>query len=72
MADRLFQVDYSDEEGFTVRFHPMKFRLLPKEAREHFRTANREALLAFRSMIDSYVGGEGKSSGKARTKIKVE
>ncbi len=72
MSDRIIEVEYDKEEGFTLRIHPKKFQLLPEETREHLRTANREALLALRTLIDRYVSMGEKSGRKTRAKIKVE
>jgi hypothetical protein len=45
---------------------------LPKEFREHTRTARREMLLAMRSLLDTAIECTEEKPGKKATKIKVE
>ena len=57
MAPRLAEATYSSEEGFTFRFRPGNLRLLPDATRDHLRAANKELLLALRSVIDRVIEG---------------
>ncbi len=57
MAPRLAEATYSSEEGFTLRFRPGNLRLLPDATRDHLKAANKELLLALRSVIDRVIEG---------------
>jgi len=52
MFPRLTELNYSRKDGLTLRFQPMGCTLLPEETRGHLRAANKELLLALRSIID--------------------
>jgi hypothetical protein len=55
MAERFIEVDYSRQEGFIVRVRPNRFKLLPESTREHLVSANKEFLLAIRSLVDETI-----------------
>lgn len=75
MNERIFEYEYRPGEELVLRLRPPKIQILPPEAREHFRAARRELLLALRSLLDSAIEAlekREKKGPKARTKIKVE
>jgi hypothetical protein len=55
MFPRLTEMNYSPEEGLTLRFQPRGGRLLPEATWGHLRAANKELLLALRSIIDQTI-----------------
>ncbi len=65
-----------DEREYVIRFRLPKLpRLLPEEAHGHIMAAQRETLLAVRSMIDACIermGEPGNPEEKGPTKIEVE
>ena len=56
MRPRVFEVSYTQAEGLTVRVRPPTIRLLPESTMGHLRQANRELLLAVRSVLDEAIG----------------
>ncbi|MFQ6029616.1 MAG: hypothetical protein ACE5Q6_19235, partial [Dehalococcoidia bacterium] len=55
MAPRLLEIDCNRDEGLTVRVRPGTLNLLTESTRGHLRAANKELLLALRSVIDSAI-----------------
>ncbi len=53
MAEKVFECDYSPEEGFSLRIRRPAFRTLCPEARGHILEARKETLLALRSMVEA-------------------
>ncbi|MBI2846932.1 MAG: hypothetical protein HYX82_03525 [Chloroflexi bacterium] len=74
MAERMFEFQYEPGEELVFRFRPPKLNILPKAAKGHIKEANKEFLLALRSMLDDAIEciekEETKKSGPK--KIKVE
>ncbi|MBI2172179.1 MAG: hypothetical protein HYU30_09240 [Chloroflexi bacterium] len=52
---RLLEVDYDREDGVVIHVRPRALRLFPRESARHWRSANKEMLLAFRSLLDSVI-----------------
>ncbi|MBI4338608.1 MAG: hypothetical protein HY680_01500 [Chloroflexi bacterium] len=78
---RLLEVDYDRGEGVTIHVRPRAARLLPRASLRHWRNANKEMLLAFRSMLDSAIermdpgddaSGEGQSRGARHVPVTEE
>ncbi len=55
MTQRLFDVSYNREEGFVMKLNPSGFSLVPEPTRGHLRNANKEMLLAIRSVLDQMI-----------------
>lgn len=73
MSESILELEYRPGEEVVLRFRPPKVPALSPEAREHFRTARREFLLALRSLIDAAIEAlEKREEPKGRTKIEVE
>jgi len=58
--------------AMRARAHERKHKVVPEEFCGHMRTARKEFLLAFRSLIDEAVKQTEPESPKKATKIKVE
>ncbi len=74
MSNKLLEMDYKAGE-FTLRFTPGRLRLLPEETLGHLRTANKEVLIAMRSVLDSFIEKSDPEKGesqKRRTRIHVD
>ena len=68
MADadgKMVEVDYTPSEGFVFRVKPRAFQMLPDETMGHLRTANKEMLLAFRSVLDQMIETTDRAAAKA-------
>ncbi|MBI4310833.1 MAG: hypothetical protein HY681_03535 [Chloroflexi bacterium] len=63
-SDRLLEVDYNREDGMVIHVRPGAMRVLPKESVQHWRSANKEMLLAFRSILDSVIERVGPEEAK--------
>ena len=75
MSKGKIEWEHNPGEEFVIRFKPPLFRIVPGETRNHIRTARKEMLLAFRSLIDAAIGRVGETEKRAerrRTKIEVE
>ncbi len=74
MAEKIFSLERGPEGELIVRLRRPELWILP-EFRGHLRSASKEVLLAFRSLIDETISaiekGEKRRS-KKRTEIKVE
>lgn len=55
MADSMFEIEHKPGEMLTIRVRPPKLRHISPVAKEHIKTAQKEFLLAFRSMIDMVI-----------------
>ena len=55
MAERYVEVNYSPTDGLTLRFRPLSLSLIPEPTRQHLRAANKELLLALRSIVDETI-----------------
>ncbi|MEK7778167.1 MAG: hypothetical protein AAB303_06035 [Chloroflexota bacterium] len=78
-ARRLLEVEYSRDEGMVVHVRPRMMRLVPHEARIHWRNAGREYLLAMRSLLDAAIEGmpseepgEPGRAGRRRQRVEVK
>jgi len=71
---RFFEYEYKPGEELVLRFR--RPAILPREVRQHFLGAQKELLLALRSLVDALVKEiEGRMEGppeQRRTEIKVE
>ncbi len=76
MTDKVFEVEYHPgDETVVLRFKvPPRLPFVPEPAREHFKAARKEMLLAFRSFLDKAIEHAEKAEkrGKSRTKIEVQ
>lgn len=75
MTRKLFSIERGPDDEFVFSFQRPELNFTLK-AREHLRTASKETLLAFRSLIDDAITAveskEEKKASKRRTKIEVE
>jgi hypothetical protein len=75
MLSGSIQWEQNPDEEFVLRIRPPKGRIIPEETVAHMKAANREMLLALRSLIDAALEKQDKAEnkkGKRRTKIEVE
>jgi hypothetical protein len=76
MSDSIFEVEYRPGEEIVLRFKPSGALGLSKTTRQHLRTAQKEALLALRAILDGVIERTAESAkkepAKKRTKIKVQ
>ncbi|MDY7019259.1 MAG: hypothetical protein SU899_04210 [Chloroflexota bacterium] len=73
MAERIFQVEREADGEVVIRIRPDKFVTIPKLARSHLWAAEKESLLALRSLIDASIEQvEKKSKKRKREKVEVE
>jgi hypothetical protein len=74
MAGRLLEIDCNRDEGLTIRLKPRTLSLLPESTRGHLRAANKELLLALRSVIDSAIEytEQQEQRGRPRRRIQVK
>ena len=52
---RLLEVEYRRGEEVVIHFRPHILRAVPHESLRHWRNANRELLLALRSLLDGAI-----------------
>lgn len=52
---RLLEVEYRQGEEVVVHFRPWLLTGVPRASLHHWRNANRELLLAFRSVLDGAI-----------------
>lgn len=52
---RVLEVEYRRGEEVVVRFRPRLLSIVPSSSVRHWRNANREFLLAFRSLLDEVI-----------------
>ncbi len=74
MVEKILEVEHRPGEEIVVRFRIPKARLLPASSRSHLRIAEKELLLALRSIVDAAIESveRAEKGKKERTKIKVE
>ena len=75
MTDTILKVEHHPGEEVVLHFKSPKFRMLPDTTRGHLLVAQKEILLALRSMLDSAIERteeSGKTKGRKRTKIEVQ
>ena len=67
---RFIEASYDTEEGFTLRLKP--FHLMPDSTRGHLVAANKELLLALRSVLDEAIARAEERGRPPRRPRKVE
>jgi len=72
MAARLLEIDCNRDDGLTIRLKPRTLRLLPESTRGHLRAANKELLLALRSVIDSAIEYTEQREQRARPHRRIQ
>ena len=73
MAERIFQVEREADGEVVIRIKPAKLITVPELARSHLWAAEKEGLLALRSLIDASIEQvERKSQKRKREKVEVE
>ena len=72
MSPRLAEINYSSEEGLTLRFTPRSCQLLSEPTRGHLKAANKELLLALRSFLDQTIEGIDRPQPKSRRPRRVQ
>ena len=75
--ERTLKIELGRVAEISVIIRPDALRLLPKEARDHMREANRHALMGLRILLDraiAYMASDKDqpSSGATRVKVEVE
>ena len=58
-AKRLLEIQYKPGEEVVFRFNTQRVRLLPESTRGHLRNANKEFLLALRTVLDRSIEQDG-------------
>ncbi len=71
---RLLEVQYKPGEELVFRFNTQRLGILPETTRGHLRNANKEFLLALRSVIDRSIERmeHGAERGRRRQRVHVE
>jgi len=74
MDERFFDVEIRPGEEIVLHFRPGKLPWLPPEAKNHVHEAQKEMLLALRSLIDRAIERveEKEKPTTNRTKINIE
>jgi len=72
MAPRLLEIDCNRDDGLTVRIRPKTLDLLSADTRGHLRAANKELLLALRSVIDSAIEYTDRKEQRARRPRRIQ
>lgn len=76
MAEKLFECEWSEEEGLILRIRKPGMRMLSPEVRSHLLSARKEMLMAVRNLIDAALAGlaerEEERSKTRRMEIRVE
>lgn len=74
MTQKLFEYEYRPGEELVLRFRSPSGRLLPPEVRNHWLEAQKELLLALRSLVDAAIAlvEERESAQSRRQEIRVE
>ena len=74
-AKRLLEIQYKPGEEVVFRFNTQRVRLLPESTRGHLRNANKEFLLALRTVLDRSIermeGEEGEKAARPRGRQRV-
>ncbi len=75
MNHSIFEVERKPDGEIVLRFKPMLWRF-SDTTKQHLLGAEREVLLAFRSMLDAAIEGteqcQRKTADKTRTKIDIQ
>ena len=73
MSDSIFEVEHHPGEEIVLRFKSPKFWGLSDSTRQHLLAAQKEMLLALRSMLDRAIERmEESEKAKRRKKTKIE
>ena len=73
MTESIFQVEREADGEVVISIRPDKFITIPKLARNHLWAAEKEGLLALRSVIDASIEQiEKKSQKRKRETVEVE
>ena len=75
MAERIFEIEHRPGEEVVLRFKAPSISIVPEATRSHFRTAQKEMLLALRSLLDKAIElteEAEKAKPKKRTKVEVQ
>ena len=75
MQESIFEVEHRPTGEIIVRFKSPSMAIVPEEVKSHFRTAQKEALLALRSLLDQAIErteAAEKPKTKKRNKIEVQ
>ena len=75
MAGKILEIEHHPGGELILRFNKPALALLPKETRNHLRTARKETLLALRSLLDKAIerAEEAEKPRKTgRTKIDIQ
>jgi hypothetical protein len=77
MSDRIFEIEHHPDGVILLRFKsPTLTGLLAEPTKRHVVAAQREIMLALRSMLDTAIEGaeqvERKATNKKKTKIDVQ
>lgn len=75
MAEKIFEIEHNPGEEIILRFKTPALFTVPEATRSHLRTAQKEALLALRSLLDRAIERTEeaeKPKAKRRTKIEVQ
>lgn len=71
--ERILDYERMDDGTYAFYFRPPKVDVLPQDSREHFREAQRELLLAFRSLVEAAIhrGEEQEKRSRGARRIEV-
>lgn len=73
MAEKIFEIEHQPGEELVLRFKGPILSMMPEAARSHFRVAQKEALLALRSLLDVAIErAEKAEKPKQRTKVEIK
>lgn len=72
MASQLLEIHCSREEGLSITVNPSTVGLLSESTRVHLRAANKELLLALRSVIDSVIEYTEEKQQRARRPRRIQ
>ena len=75
MGESIFEIEHRPGDEIVLRFKSPSLPIMSEETRSHFRTAQKEVLLALRSLIDKAIERAEeaeKPKTKKRTKIEVQ
>jgi hypothetical protein len=68
----MFEVDCNRDEGLTIKVKPMTLGLLSESTVGHLQAANKELLLALRSVIDSAIEYTEQKEAGARPPRRIQ
>lgn len=71
MGEKIFDYEWLSDGRFALYLRPPKVTILPSEAEEHFRAAQKEFLMALRSLVDAALEREEQEE-RRRTRTKIE